>query len=67
MTLRNFLMGVASSLFAAGIVWGITGPNLSTGLVIAGAGVAAFIATYLFTKKPAAPSPAPARIGSPGK
>jgi hypothetical protein len=56
-TLRNFGMGVASSLIAAGFGLWITEPkHWISALVIAGAGVAAFVATYLLTKKPAPPA-----------
>lgn len=56
-TLRNLGMGIASSLIAAGIALGITEPkHWVSAVVITAAGVAAFVVTYLVTKKPSPPS-----------
>jgi len=52
-------MGAASSLFAAGITYGIAERRWGVALVVAGAGLAAFLLTYMFTKRPTPSAPMP--------
>jgi hypothetical protein len=58
MTLRNFLIGVWSSLVAAGFVWWVTEHNLIPGLLMVIAGVIGLGLTQFFLKKPGIPNAA---------
>lgn len=62
MVIRNFGMGVSTSLVAAAIVDWVTQHNMVRALIIGGAGVIGFIVTYILTRKPAVAKPAPVSV-----
>jgi hypothetical protein len=59
MFVRNFGMGVSTSLVAAAIVDWVTQHNAVRALIIGGAGIVGFIVTYLLARQKPLPPPPP--------